>query len=412
MADRCFQAGRELYAQIGTYCFDTRKVARFSLEEMDAAAATAPASIEYGLGNDAVEIRHREVGGDTPVFVLGGLQTLLFSDRKTELAVYRACCRCPDVHGIVGGTVTELDGQIQMMADTPLEILPYRHSAEALREAAAQVGRPGMTVTNGAPKAVAHISMYAGEDGLRPSDGIQTGGVPELKTSFDRLQRVGFGLATSTHISAGLGCIIGGFSGSVEGAAIVAAAGVYQSLLVNKGQLVLITATPIQTQSRATRSGIWASSLALQAVGRNTQLVLAGANGDHPAAGPGTVQYFYETAAGAVSGVVCGGHSLGGTRKFTTGPTRDYGSPVESEFLGRVCRAAVGMEPAEANRVVKHLLSRYEDKLKTAPSGRTLHELYDLASETPRAEYRTVYNAVAAELRELGVPMKDYTPCN
>ena len=411
LADRCFAAARELYEQVGTYCLDTSRVARFSFDEMDAAVAAAPEELFLGCGEDTFLIRHRPVGSEVPAYVWGGLQTLLYSDEETALRVYRACCRAPVVGGVIGGIVYARGEGKEVKADSPEELFPYRQSALLLRRAAAEAGRPGMPVCNGAPMAVAHLSMYAGTDGLRGTDGIGAGGVPELKTTFDRLHRVAFGLATGTKISAGLGAIIGGFSGSAEGAAIVAAAGAYHSLLVNRGEVVLLTATPIQTGSRSTRNVIWVSALALAALSRNTRIILAGANGDHPAAGPGTDQYFYETAAGAIAGIVCGGHSWGGTRKFKIGQTVNYGTPLESEFLGQVCRAAVGIDITHANRVVSSLLGRYEATLKDAPQGATLHELYDLEAERPLPAYRNVYDNVAGELRGLGIPLPDYEPC-
>jgi methylamine--corrinoid protein Co-methyltransferase len=165
----------------------------------------------------------------------------------------------------------------------------------------------------------------------------------------------------------------------------------------------------VKTQSRSTRSGIWVSSLALQAVSRNTDLILACSNGDHPAAGPGTAQYFYETAAGAVSGVVCGGHSWGGTRKFKIGQTLDYGSPVESQFLGDICQASVGMDTGHANRIVLELLSRYEKSVGAdAPEGEILHRLYELSTGEAKPHYRKIYDGVAAELRSMGVSMENY----
>ena len=408
LADRCFEAARELYEEVGTYCLDTKKVARFSFEEMDRALQAAPESTQWGDGNDRMTIQCRGVGGNSPVWVWGGLQTLLFSDEDVAFGVYKACCRSPAITGMIGGIVPRIDAKTEVKADSPLEIYPYRRSAELLRLAAREVGRPGMGVNNGAPKAVAHIAMYAGEEGFRKTDGIGTGGVPELKTTFDRLNRVSFGLSTGTRISGGLGAMIGGFSGSVEGAAIVATAGVYQSLLVNQAEIAMLSATPIRIQSRATRNVIWVSSLALQAVGRNSHVILACANGDHPAAGPGTEQYFYETAAGAISGVVCGGHSWGATRKFKIGQTLDFGTPIESEFLGRICQAAVGMDLHHANRVVTALLEKYEDKLSDPPEGRVLSDLYDLTTEQPTKEYRDVYDRVAAELTTLGVQIDPY----
>jgi len=407
LADRCFAAARELYAEVGTYCVDTNRVARFSPDEMDTAMAQAPTESVWGEDDDAFTLRHRGVEGDVPVFVYGGLQTLLYTDEETMLRVYRACCRCRAASGIWGGIITATAGGGEIRGGSPQEILPYVRSVRLLRRAAKEAGRPGMCVRTGAPSSVVLAATYAGRDGLRPSDSISTTGLPELKVSFDDLERVAFAMAIGSRFAGEAIAVIGGFSGSVEGAAIVAVAGAYQARMVNRGEVVGITVTPIQTQSRATRRMIWVSALALQAASQNTGAVLVAPIGDHPAAGPGTAQYFYETAAAIIPGVVSGVHPIGGTRKFRIGRALDYGTPLESEFQARVSKAAVGMDLQHARRVSANLLGRYEKTLKDAPPGATLHELYDLDADRPLPAYRDVCDKVVRELRDLGVPVQE-----
>jgi methylamine--corrinoid protein Co-methyltransferase len=407
LADRCFAAARELYAEVGTYCVNTKRVARFSRDEMDAAMAEAPTESVWGEDDDAFTLRHRGVEGNAPVFVYGGLQTLLYTDEETMLRVYRACCRCRAVAGIWGGIVTATAGGGEIRGGSPQELLAYLQSVRLLRRAAKEAGRPGMCVRTGAPSSAILAATYAGKDGLRPSDGISTSGLPELKVSFDDLERVAFAMAIGSRFTGAAGAVIGGFSGSVEGAAIVAVAGAYQARLVNRGEVVGIPVTPIQVQSRATRRMIWVSALALQAASQNTGAILVAPIGDHPAAGPGTAQYFYETAAAVIPGVVSGAHPVGGTRKFSIGRTLDYGTPLESEFQARVSEAAVGMDLQHARRVSVELLGRYEKSLKDAPRGATLRELYDLDANEPLPAYRKVCDQVVRELQDLGVPVQE-----
>jgi len=316
LADRCFAAGRELYAEVGTYFTDTGRVVRFTDDEMDASVAAAPDAAVWGAGDDAVTLASRGVESDVPPFVWGGLQTLLYSDEETMLAVYRACCRCPAVHGIWGGIVPNTEDGKTILGGTLQEILPYRRSAVLLRQAASEAGRRGMCLRTGAPSALILAAQYAGSDGLWPSDGMTTAGHPELKNTLTNLDAVALALALDSRFLGGHGAYIGGFSGSVEGAAIVAVAGAYQGRMVNQADVVVPMSTHMQVQSRAVRSCLWVNSLACQALGRNTHLILAGAYGDHPAAGPGTEQYFHETAASVLPVVVSGGNPFGGTRKF------------------------------------------------------------------------------------------------
>ena len=408
MADRLFEAAQSLYADLGTYCTDTRTVIRFSPDEMEKALQQAPQATEWGQGPDAFTLTERSVEGDEPLFIMAGLQTLLYSDEDTMFSVYRDCCRCPDVAGVCGGIVPRVSGVEEFRSGSPEEIFPYHRSALLLRKAAADAGRPGMVVENGAPTNVADFPMYAGETGFRTTDPVGSGGVAEMKTSLDRLQKVAFALATDTHLSGAQGSMIGGFSGSVEGAALIMAAGTYQCILINQGEVAQIKTTPTRSFSRATRQSIWVCALALQAVSRNSHVILTCCNGDHPAAGPGTAVYFYETTAGSLPVIVCGAHKSGGTRKFKIGTTPDFGSPVESDFLGHVCQAMKGMDIETANRAAIELLDRYEPVIKDPPAGATLREIYDLDKSVPRKPYLTLYNDVASELRDLGIPLNDY----
>ena len=140
---------------------------------------------------------------------------------------------------------------------------------------------------------------------------------------------------------------------------------------------------------------------------RNTRLILDGSIGDHPAAGPGTKQYFYETAAGHIVSTIMGAHSTEGTRKFVVGNTPNYGTPLESRWMGEVCKGVVGMDRKTADSIVKYLLSKYEDNLTDAPEGDTFEKLYDTASLKPLPHYEVLYKEVKKELRDQGLTFRE-----
>ena len=125
------------------------------------------------------------------------------------------------------------------------------------------------------------------------------------------------------------------------------------------------------------REQIWAVSLALQAVNRNTHLMCFSPIGNHPAAGPGTRQYFYEGTAGHIASIVSGTSHIANTRKYKIGRTSGSGTPLETRWMGEVARAVPGMSRASTNRIVNYLLGKYESHLEDAPSGGTYHDLYD-----------------------------------
>jgi hypothetical protein len=149
-------------------------------------------------------------------------------------------------------------------------------------------------------------------------------------------------------------------------------------------------------------------AVVLQALNRNSNLPLCGSIGDHPAAGPGTKQYLYESAAGFIANSVSGGHHLAGTRKFVIGSTPNYGTPLESRWMGEVSKSVAGMKRERANEIARYLLSKYEDTLTQPPDGYTYEELYDVGEEQPGQMYKDLYDEVKQELAERGVDFKSW----
>jgi len=238
---------------------------------------------------------------------------------------------------------------------------------EIMREAINAAGRPGMILINNAPTSLATIAMYNEENGLRRTDGIEATGMSEVKVCYDDLNRSAFALANDIHIHGSHSSVIGGFSAIPEGAAIVAVAGALQLIAIQKSDSFRCGVVESMVKSRVTRKELWAAGTAIQGLSQNTRLIIDGSIGDHPAAGPGTKQYFYESAAGHIVSTVMGGHSTQGTRKFVVGNTCNYATPLESRWMGEVCKAAAGMDRKTADRIVKYLLNKYEDKVKDAP---------------------------------------------
>jgi len=407
LADRVFQAGVEFFLDIGTYCTTTRRVIKLTEPELQAELASCPDELELGQGDDKVRVLHRDVEGDQEAFVVAGIQTIPFSDEEMMFKITKGCAMDRCIDGIWGGVLLKIEGKYDVIAGTPSEIYQYRKTVEIMREAIKAAGRPGMVIINNAPTSIATIAMYNEESGLRRTDGIESTGMSEVKINYDDLNRCAFGLANGIHIHGAHSSVIGGFSATPEGAAIVAVAGALQLVAVQKSDSVRCGVVESMVKSRVTRKELWSAGTAIQGLSRNTRLIVDGSIGDHPAAGPGTKQYFYESAAGHIVSTVMGSHSTGGTRKFVVGSTCNYGTPLESRWMGEVCKGAVGMDRVTANRIVKYLLAKYEDKLRDAPEGETFEKLYDQKKLEPLSNYQQLYKEVKEELQKQGLNFKN-----
>ncbi len=407
--DAVFETAVQFYLEQGSYCVDTGRVIRFTREELLEALDAAPARVSLGEGADRVTMAHRGVAdAATEPIVCAGIQTLPYGDEETQSTVYELCARDRCVDGIWGGLVTRVQGRYDVVAGTPGEIVQYRLDAGRLRKAVERAGRPGMFIVNNAPSAVATIAMADREVGLRPTDLFETTGISELKVCYDDLDRTAFAINYGPPIHGAINSVIGGFSGSPEGAAVVAVAGVFQLLLVNRATNMRPGVVSLRSKSRMDRDQLWAAGVALQALSRNTHLILDGCMGDHPAAGPGTLQFFRESAAGFIVSTVCGGHAMGGIRKFVVGDVANYGSPLESRWMGQICKSAASLSREEANAIVSALLPKYEGSLKDAPAGHTLWDLYDRDRLEPKESYLEVYHQARDELAGLGVKWRSW----
>ena len=407
LADRVYQAGCELFLDLGAYCATTHRAIRLGEKELREEIASCPDQIELGQGADRVKMVHRSVEGWEKPVVVAGIQTAPFSDADTMFTIYRLCAMDRCVDGIWGGILLKADGNYEIIAGTPSEIYQYRKTISIMRRAIEAAGRPGMIIINNAPTSPATIAMFDEQDGMRRTDYIESTGMSEMKLAYDDLNRTAYGLAHGIPIHGAHSSVIGGFSATPEGAAMVAVAASLQLVAIHKAGFFRCGVVDSRIKSRVSRSQLWAAGTAMQGLSRNTRLIVVGSIGDHPAAGPGTKQYLYESAAGHLVSTVMGGHSTDGTRKYVVGTTCNYGTPLESRWMGEVCQASVGVDRRQANEILKHLLGHYEGNLKEAPAGDTFEHLYDQRTLQPVSEYQRIYDEVKAELRQLGLNFRN-----
>ena len=406
LADRVYHAGKELFLEVGAYCTTTKRAIKVSEAELQETIQSLPESVELGQGSDRVLMSHRDVEGTQDAIVVAGIQTAPYSNEEMMFKISRLCAMDRCVDGIWGGILLKIEGKYEVVAGAPSEIFQYRKVVEILRRSVTAAGRPGMIIINNAPSSIATIAMFDEQCGMRRSDYMEVTGMSELKVAYDDLNRTAFAMAYGVPIHGTHSSTIGGFSGNPEGAALAAVAGGMQEVAIQKAETFRCGVTDSRVKSRVSRAELWAAGTAIQGINRNTRLIVDGSIGDHPAAGPGTKQYLYEAAAGFIVSTVMGAHSTEGTRKYVVGETPNYGTPLESRWMGEVCKGAVGMSRAQASVLVKYLLEKYESTLKDAPAGQTFDTLYDQQTLEPIAEYQNLYAEVKAELRSLGLQFR------
>ena len=423
LADDVFEAGFKAAVELGVYSRDTRRNVKFTEEEIKEflRAATGKQS-GYGEGKDAVEVVSRKPGATAEPILVGAPQTAIYSTPEVAYKIYKISAKEPSADGIWGGLVVgpppPIEGKYGVRANHPSEIYQYRKEVERMRRAITAAGRPGMFIRQNAPTAQATIALFDPELGLRPTDPLGGNLFEELKIDWNFANRTAFAIAYGTRVRWSAGhAYVGGFSGGPATAPIIIVAGSLLGLFFSGADDEHIKKYGVSTQigrthnrikSRSSRSCIYVESLACQALVRNTRLPVGAQGGNHPVAGAGTTQFYYESAAGDIASVASGASAKpgGGARQFVC-PT-DHSSPLESKWIGEVMKASAGISLGKARGIVEALLQRYEDKLEEAfPGGYTFQQMYDVEKEKVKPEFQRFYTRMKEELEDLGVKFKE-----
>jgi methylamine--corrinoid protein Co-methyltransferase len=401
MADRLFEAGLELFLEMGVYNQSTERCIIFAPDEVRSAIAESPNAITMGLGKDAREMHHREVETVDPCIVHSGPTGTPSSERYHPLILY-SCAQEPLVDVLGGGSVSTFMGQL-IIPGSPLEILGVRKQATVARQAINQAGRGGMGINDVAVPLTCAGKMAAldPEAGLRPCDSMLIAIMPELKTNYDQLSRVAFQQSIGMHIVNLMTPLIGGLGGGAEGTAVVTVASHIMGAVCYSVAYHDMGHMSLRWSHNTDRLGLWIYAMVGQAIARNTPMVTT--NAIYTRNGLGTPEMLWEVAACAIACTPCGVHQMGiGT---TGGKETDHTSGLEARFNAEVSHASLALKRQEANQLVLECLKHFEHTLERPNPGKPFPNLYNTDTVEPGQEWLDVYQQVRHELIKLGLDM-------
>lgn len=401
LADRLYQAGLDLFVEMGAYNQSTERRILFSQDEVEAAVASAPSAVTLGTGKEAVVERHRDVESGIPCLMHSGPTGTPCSERFHPL-ILQSCAQEPLVDCLGHGSISTYMGEL-IIPGSPLEILAARSEAAIAREAVRKAGRPGMHIEDNAVSLTCAGKMASidPESGLRPSDGLLIAQIPELKTNYDQLSRVAHLQNVGMHMVDLMTPLIGGLGGGPEGTAVVTVASHILGVICYQVSYHFMGHMHLLKSNNTDRMGLWIQAMAGQALARNTPMVVV--NDIYTVSGLGTAELLWEVAAGALIGTVCGLHQHG--IGATAGNEIDHTSGLEARFQAEVAHAALGLSRHEVNHYVLACLSHYEDSLGEPNIGQPFPELYNTDTIEPIDEWLEIYYQVRDGLVDLGLNM-------
>ena len=401
LADRVFQAGFELYRDVGTYCPNTERIIQFTEDEIWEGLADAPSVSVFGEGKDAKPLVPRKPDSPTPPFCFVGAVGAPVSNEELYASIVEAYASfIPLADSITAPSIASINGRA-VRTGSPLEVLASIRATVLGHEALRRGGRPGLPIMNSIATAGSDVAKIAGSlFGIRNSDAWCISHSCELKLGFQRLNEIATAISRGGQVLAVFAPMLGAYCGGPEGTAVVNVAYLFSSILVMRGCCLLSFPMNFKYGTTTTRDVIWAKSVSCQAMARNSHFPVFV---DHyTTAGPMTEMFFYENAADIISSVVSGGHITSpGVAKATH---TDYFTPIEPRFSTEAAHAAAQLTRTKANEVVKKLLDKYEANLGNPPLGKKYEECWDIHRKEPHEEYFQLYDRMKKEIEGMGAP--------
>ncbi len=398
LADKFWKAGFELATELGMLCVDTKRVIKFSEDELKDVMRESPSEIALGRGEDRVIIRKR-IPEDRTIpgtcFAAMGIEVSndLFIPLVQSIAQYK-------VIDWISFSLPETIYGRKIRAGTPYETLAGKVETTMMREAMRRASRPNMPL-NG-------IGTSATEYGQLGAFGIKDGPdvgvvlpITELKTSYSILHKTVHDVVN--HEGINVGChwsMIGGYVGPAEGAAVTAVAATLLIKAVHRLAMCSGNVFDIRYLGNTGRDAVWANSITQQAQNRNSRILTRGFISQ--VFGPCTHELLYETAAVAITDVVSGISYEIGTRP-TGCKYPNYASGLENKFAAEVTKSSAGVKRSDANEIVKTLIPKYENRLQQPEKGKSFTECFNLKTLKPTEEWQGIYNRVWNELEDLGL---------
>ena len=386
---------------MGTYVTDARRIIRFEEQDIREALEASPTRLRFGQAADASVLTTRRIEDKKPPFCMFGAGTPVSEDIYFE--VLRSYAREPLADTFSGGIGLNTVGGMAIRSRNPSEVYAAIMNAILTRQAAIKVGKPNIGIHNvigSAESTAAIIAANRPEFGIRKTDGFLVASLPELKTDYERLNKVAHLLSTGNIIGALYGPIMGAYAGP-EGTAVVTVANAIQNSLIFRPHYHMCFPLHITYLCNTTPELLWVISMVGQAISRNTHLLMAIAG--ELASGPCTPTVLYEAAAYASVGTVSGLNLM--AVEVAKNRYLDHCSGMEARMAAEAGHAIAksGMKREDMNELIKKILKQYQDRIKDAPVGKSFRECYDLRTIKPSSEYNKMHDEVLNNLKNLGL---------
>ena len=402
LLDRLFRAGRELLLETGIYCTSTNRVIKFEPWEVDETLRLIPDKVTLGSGDDRIESQYRGLNPNVPPKVLGRVLGPQSPDLIQK--IFESFAKEPIIdHFHFQGVIEQVHG-VYVRPNSPFEMIQEVIRTGYAKNALKSVGRPG--AHDGASTPVSVRAMMVGfhpDGGKTKGDGAHVYILPSMKIDYHQMSRAYFYHLNDYSFWGAAPGFIGSLDGPPETTVVSVLAAAIAAQMLFQPKYQTMSAQRASYATLTSRDALWAGFHAAAAFIRNTRCGYVRCQpGGIITAGLGK-EHFWEVAAAALgcTAIGCSAVAAGTGRQSAA---RDCAAGISARLAGQVGHAAVGVEPAQANDLVKRFLSTSEDQLEAGvlhKAGKNFQECYDLAKVIPNTGIVQDLDEVKTEMRAL-----------
>lgn len=398
LADRFFKAGWEAALRLGFYCPDTETVIKVDEEELLREFKKAPDHFVVGQRDEARTIQARRPSdGVAPIFTAP-----LSIQMDEELYI-------PLVQGIVSSKLVDfqegpsLDTVMgsPLLADTPYETFAGIYEYHLRKEAQWRAGRQGMGNTLVSSSST-HFGFLAGFNRYEQPQIALCLNPASLKINYTTLHKCFVAYELGGYVRSESPTMVGGYTGGPETTVIASIATDLLQYPICGAALPGSPSYDIRYAGNCGSIGVWAQSMATQAMCRNTTIPLM--KTINQVSGPMTEMFFLESIVG-MTAASASGQAFTISPRAAGGSKKNHLTPICAWFNAAIFKGAAGLSLEDANRICKEVIPKFENDLYDPPKGYSFRDLYDIRTLTPIPEYKKMYMDMRKYAEDLGIPV-------
>ena len=390
LADEIFQAGLELLLEVGLYCKDTKRIVKFTEEEIKEVISTRKSEVTFGEDRDAVTLKPRapEDKQHPYTFFPAGIVTRDVNKYKLHALTV---AQEPTCDGLIPLPLAGI-GEIRPASGTPTETLIALTEAHLMNEVTSWVGRPGLFrgIPMSATTPVALMSVFASGLYNKHNCCMSTQILQDLRINYDRLNLAHFAQQNGIVPWQSSCAVMHAYLTGPEQAAVELIAHTLGMMAFADGSFTQAMSMTVDGYYFGPEIW-WCNSAAALAAERNLKVPWISFGGQGQQVGPLTDESWYAIAAACITACISGMEGMW----LCGGPTG-----LEARWGGEITRAAAGVKVSDGIAIIKKIAKKCnEPKHEPVP----ITELYDLKTMQPNDEYLDHYKKFTKIFKDMGL---------